>query len=635
MEGYQVIKAVSPEEAERVLERENIHLMILDIRMVDDNDPEDTSGIELAQDERFRRIPKIFVTGYPTFEAVRQAYGPIMKSDPIALAFLAKKEGPKPLVEAVNSAFQDSIGINWDLAVLPDEQGILSFTSLALTLDHGIDPNLLAARSGELEDLFRKLFSDEDQISLVRLNWFRGGCGCLMLYTFKGDTSRQAVVLFGPWAAVKGQFDRATEVLARSPGLLPQPVFAESLRYAALAYSLPDTGVGPLTPGPSFFKEAGEKLVKTALESLYEDSLNSLHHQERAELAKADLAALYRDRLRIPALRDSLDATRIKLQTLAMKARTFGLVRDMSFEKNQVEIAFTNGEIYRGPDPLAALVDPRSFRKQPAIIASTFGGIRSGALLIDMEGKPYPVDLSSITRSPVLEDYVSLECEFRFERIISENLFSLLDFEKQLCGSKTLNDFPPAANVEPECRKSLTAIQTLRKLAGEAGDGSLEPYLIGLFHYIVQPLLVYDAQIHLARYQTARLIHRLMSASLVLSQIERLAGDDEKVGTDKKQEDGLKIIEASREVTVDGREVRLTQTEFKLLLYLYKNANRLCSRDEILSEVFELKGSASKSDKGLLNTHIDRLRKKVNINPAKHNYIVTIRGEGYMLDLKP
>ena len=260
---------------------------------------------------------------------------------------------------------------------------------------------------------------------------------------------------------------------------------------------------------------------------------------------------------------------------------------------------------------------------------------RSGTLLIDLVGKPYPVDLSSITRSPVLEDYVSLECEFHFERIISDNLFSLLDFEKQLCGSKTLNDIPPAANVEPECRKSLTAIQTLRKLAGETAGGTLEPYLIGLFHYMVQPLLVYDPLIHLTRYQTARLIHRLMAASLVLTQVAMLAGDDEQVSASPKQEDGLKIIEVSREVTVDGREIRLTQTEFKLLLYLHKNANRLCSREDILSEVFELKGSASKSDKGLLNTHIDRLRKKVNINPAKHNYIVTIRGEGYMLNIKP
>ena len=304
MEGYQVIKAISPEEAERVLERENIHLMILDIRMVDDNDPEDTSGIELAQDERFRQIPKIFVTGYPTFEAVRQAYGPIMKSDPIALAFLAKKEGPQPLVEAVNSAFQDSIGINWDLSVLPDEQGILSFPSLALLLDHELDPDLLAARGGELEDLFRRLFAAEEQISLVRLNWLRGGCGCLVLYAFKGETSRQAAVLFGPWAEIKGQHDRAIEVLAKSPGLLPQPVFAESLRYAALAYSLPDTNGGQLTPGTTFFKEAGEKLVKTALESLYEQTLKGWHHQERVQLSKADLAALYRYRLRIPALRE-------------------------------------------------------------------------------------------------------------------------------------------------------------------------------------------------------------------------------------------------------------------------------------------------------------------------------------------
>ena len=110
MEGYQVYKAYSPEEAGQVLERENIHLAILDIRMADDNDEGDISGILLAKDERYRSVPKIFVTGFPTFEAVREAYGLAIGDKPIALAFLAKDEGPKALIEAVNSAFKnDSI----------------------------------------------------------------------------------------------------------------------------------------------------------------------------------------------------------------------------------------------------------------------------------------------------------------------------------------------------------------------------------------------------------------------------------------------------------------------------------------------------------------------------------------------
>ncbi|MGW8250389.1 MAG: helix-turn-helix domain-containing protein, partial [Anaerolineales bacterium] len=86
--------------------RETVHLAILDIRMVDDNDEGDISGILLAKDNRYKRVPKIFVTGFPTFEAVREAYGPVIGGEPIAHAFLAKKEGPHILIDAVNSTFE-------------------------------------------------------------------------------------------------------------------------------------------------------------------------------------------------------------------------------------------------------------------------------------------------------------------------------------------------------------------------------------------------------------------------------------------------------------------------------------------------------------------------------------------------
>ena len=633
IEGYQVIKASCPEDAERILERENIHLAILDIRLVDDNDEGDISGILLAKDERFKRVPKIFVTGYPTYEAVREAYGPFIKTDPIALAFLAKKEGPRLMVDAVNAAFQDSVGIHWDLKVLPDEQGMLSFPSLALMLENDLDPGLILPRSGELKDLFCKLFNGYEQISFLRINWLRSGCGCLTLYASRDVASQQAVVVFGPWSAVNGQRERAVDFINKVPGVLPQPLFAESMRYAVLAYWMPDSGKGPALPGSSYFQESGEKSVKAALEYLYEQVVLGWQHHERSELGKADLAALYRDRLRIPAHRDSFEEARQKELALAGRAKAFSLVREITLDDRQIEFVFANGEQYRGPDPVAALMDVNTFSRQSATIATTFGGIGSGVLLIDPEGRTYPVDLSSVTRSPILEDFASLECEFHFDRIPSDNLYSLLDFEKQLCDSKTLNDQLSAVNVEPECRKSLTAVQTIRRLAGKTEGSALEPYLIGLFHYMVKPLLVYDPQVHLARYQTAQLVHRLLASSLVLTQIQGLGGDPEP-GAEPATSDGLKVNEASREVSVDGREVRLTQTEFKLLLFLYKNPNRLCSREEILTEVFEIKGSASRSDKGLLNTHIDRLRKKVNLNPAKHNYIVTIRGEGYMLELK-
>jgi DNA-binding response OmpR family regulator len=72
--GYTVITAHNPLDAERILERSGIDLAIMDIRLVDDDDPEDTSGLELAR--KFgQKIPIIMLTGYPTWENVKTALG--------------------------------------------------------------------------------------------------------------------------------------------------------------------------------------------------------------------------------------------------------------------------------------------------------------------------------------------------------------------------------------------------------------------------------------------------------------------------------------------------------------------------------------------------------------------------------
>ena len=633
-EGFEVIKASSPEEAEQALERENIHLAVLDIRLVDDNDDTDISGILLAKDERFKRVPKIFVTGFPTYEAVREAYGTILGGEPIAHAFLAKKEGPKAMVAAVNSAFEQVVGINWALRVTWDQAGLLSFPYLALLVEGGMEPGLLAARSSQLGDLFRKLFASSEQISIERLSWVRAGCACLSLYALDGRSSRQAVLLFGRWDAVDAQRQGVGEYLKVESGVIPQPSFAETLRYAALAFTFPDSGDGPLQDFPSFFREAQERSVRAALESLYQGALGRWRQHERAGLPAADLGEIYRRRLGILPEPETCDAVRRRLQELAGTIRSYGLMKDIALEETGLLLVFPNGVSYRGPDPVTALFDPAAFERQPAAVASTFGGISAAALLVDPAGRVFPTGWFGITRSPLLEDFISLECEFHFEHMGTYNLLTLWDFETQLAKASTLSPQLPPNSVEPDCRKALSAINELRRLAAQAAGEALPSYLTGLFHYTMRGLLDFDPQDRLPKHRVAQLAHRLAAASLILDQIERLSGDGARPSAGPVTASGLQISQASREVSVDGREVRLTQTEFKLLQYLHKNAGRLCSREEILAEVFEIAGKAARSEYGLLNTHIDRLRKKIDVNPARHRYIKTIRGEGYLLDLE-
>lgn len=88
----------------------------------------------------------------------------------------------------------------------------------------------------------------------------------------------------------------------------------------------------------------------------------------------------------------------------------------------------------------------------------------------------------------------------------------------------------------------------------------------------------------------------------------------------------LKIDELDRRVYINGKEVILKQKEFDLLLFLMKNPNRVFSKDELFERVW---GFDALSDTTTVTVHIARIREKIEKNPAKPEYIMTVWGSGY------
>ena len=90
---------------------------------------------------------------------------------------------------------------------------------------------------------------------------------------------------------------------------------------------------------------------------------------------------------------------------------------------------------------------------------------------------------------------------------------------------------------------------------------------------------------------------------------------------------GALIIEPEkRKVTAQGRPVHLTAREFELLLEFARNPGRVYTRAQLLDKVW---GYSYQGYEHTVNSHINRLREKIEGNPAKPRYILTIRGVGY------
>lgn len=88
----------------------------------------------------------------------------------------------------------------------------------------------------------------------------------------------------------------------------------------------------------------------------------------------------------------------------------------------------------------------------------------------------------------------------------------------------------------------------------------------------------------------------------------------------------LRINPAAREVVVDGEKLDLTSTEFDLLLYMAKHPGRAFTRDQLLNAVW---GYTSSAYEHTVNTHINRLRSKLEQDPGNPQYIQTVWGVGY------
>lgn len=108
----------------------------------------------------------------------------------------------------------------------------------------------------------------------------------------------------------------------------------------------------------------------------------------------------------------------------------------------------------------------------------------------------------------------------------------------------------------------------------------------------------------------------------ILRRSQRGGGEGEGIAAHH----GLVVDEERREVTLDGRPLELTFTEFELLATLAKNPGRAFSRDELLSRIW---GEDFYGDARTVDVHIRHLREKLEEDPAAPRFIETVRGVGY------
>lgn len=116
----------------------------------------------------------------------------------------------------------------------------------------------------------------------------------------------------------------------------------------------------------------------------------------------------------------------------------------------------------------------------------------------------------------------------------------------------------------------------------------------------------------------------------LMKQFNKIVYDVERNKKILKYENFLMDLE-KKIISKNGNEIHLTKIEFKILSLFFENPERVFTKDQIYNIAWE---ETSESCIHAVENMISRLRKKIEDNPSKPVYIITVPGFGYKLSNK-
>jgi len=133
---------------------------------------------------------------------------------------------------------------------------------------------------------------------------------------------------------------------------------------------------------------------------------------------------------------------------------------------------------------------------------------------------------------------------------------------------------------------------------------------------------------YLAKPFSPRELEYRIEALLRRGQISRTEGGDE----DRMEIGDLVVDRRRHEVSRGGATIDLTPLEFQILELLASEPGRAWSRNDLLDRVWSTEYEGYQRN---IDPHINRLRKKLEADPRKPHYVLTVRGVGYKLNENP
>ncbi|MCB8983385.1 MAG: DNA-binding response regulator [Ardenticatenaceae bacterium] len=623
-QGYHVRRAASPEEAVDLLENGRIHLAILDLRLVNDADEKDRSGLQIAQ-QYARSIPKLILTRFPTYQDVVEALRLDQYQLPPAVDFVDKRQGFQHILESVQAAEAKYLPLNWELRL--NWQG-----NSALQILAEVEPALLQAglvdHQEELQDHFRFLFAHCEQVTIGAPLLRQPGAVALPVVGFN------PAGVEGQYVVVVGRAEVVTEEVSHFETAVPPNYSARFLalramhrgaRLAAAAYTLSSGRLEEIDSLRQAYWRYPVTAVLNLIDHLYQNNLSHWHNAARPLPDEAAHSAFYRRWLAWPE-EASPEWWQNQLRAIGEQAQRAHLLDTFHLTAVQLTCRLPDdpvGELLVLPNPL----------RQSWLPPLTTWGLIHGRIDLDrtlgsVRGQSWVIDFSQAGPGPLLADYVSLEASLRLDINDAPDLWSWHRLNEALSRAEALDSLPEVANLPAAVDKARQVIGHLRCWAAVQARAEKAEYEQVLFACTLARLAAFDPTQRYPRQALASFVQGVLLTAVLATapSAPPLTAELPAAGLE-----GLWIDRDNKVVWVEGRRIELTPQDFDIITYLYERAGQLCERKAIVEEALGETYDEFDPEQSRLNSAMSRLRQKIEPDPRQVRYLLTVRGHGYRL----
>jgi CheY-like chemotaxis protein len=501
--GYGTFCAASAVEARTVLQREIVHVAIIDIRLDDDKLASDSTGFELARDIA-HEIPIVIFTAYEDIDNVRRAYSEVKAKE-----ILSKKDAGAAvkLCELVTRLFTNEVKTNFSLGI-----------------DTTLSPNLIAAKielpetdqaaarpsADDIEQILRTLFYPAEAINVSSLlpeeqapSISQGGSlVALVTPRLTHGWGASKVVKFGARIDIEQEAERYALFKDYPHGQrMPR---LDSTAYArqigGLTYSLIDgTETGQqLSVFAQYYEKHSAKEVNAVLSPFFRQTFGTLYSD--THFGFADLPAEYAASLRLTPDKLLQAMAELRPQEPAAPRLWFaGLPDDYM-------------------NPYCFAVHDGTFFSSPVLVSKSLchGDLHGRNILVDQERHFWLIDFARVEESHALRDFAELESDIKFALLPVTDLEALFEFERSLLVPAAMNSrVPHVSFADQRLAKAHAVITALRKLAFDLVRfrWDMQEYYLAEFMHTLKVL-------RLRHIDRAKKEHALLSAAL---HSERLA----------------------------------------------------------------------------------------------------------------